>query len=361
MSRQQHNAVLLPAAGVALKVGQRATPTPGPGQVLVRNQSVGFNPVDVFMTKTGFQVGSYGYPAVIGADGAGTIAELGEGVTGWKIGDRVLYQSAFDPDRGTFQELTIADAERVAGIPKNLSYEEAATVPLTLATAAIGAYQAKSDVLRPDGQDVGGAGLTPPWEEGGRGKYEGKVALVIGGSSSVGQYAIQLAKLSGFSTIITTASKHNEAYCKSAGATHVIDYHIVPYAELSAEVKAIVGDKPLTYIYDAISSAESQKASWEALSPGGALVVVLPASTDIGKPGKDDENGRRVVAVFGTVNDPENWAFGKKLYGALPGLLEKGELRPHKIENVGKGLEAVLKGVERLEKGISGVKLVASL
>lgn len=61
-------------------------------------------------------------------------------------------------------------------------------MPLCLATAAIGLYKPKSSQVLPTGFDIGGAGLTPPWAEGGTGKYQGQAAVVFRGSSSVGQF-----------------------------------------------------------------------------------------------------------------------------------------------------------------------------
>lgn len=91
-------------------------------------------------------------------------------------------------DYSTFQEYTVVNAARMARIPPSITPEQAATIPLGLATAALGLYREKKDSLRPEGFDIGGAGLTPPWASGGTGKYAGKAALVIGGSSSVGQF-----------------------------------------------------------------------------------------------------------------------------------------------------------------------------
>ncbi|VDC03740.1 unnamed protein product [Peniophora sp. CBMAI 1063] len=348
----QHTALIIPAATAAFQVVKRVTPKVLPGQVLVRNKAIALNPVDYVIA------GPFGsrlwksFPAVVGSDGAGEIAQLGEGVTGWKVGDKVFYQSRFESDRGTFQELTIADAARIARVPDKYSYEEVVTLPLALATAAIGAYKPRLSELRADKHDVGGAGLIPPWEAEGRGKYAGQAAVIVSGSSSVGQFATQLAKLSGFSTIITTASKHNEDYCKSAGATHVIDYHDVPYPELPAAVKKIVGDTPLTYVYDAASIPESQKAGWDMLSPGGAIVVVKPPSQEIGTIGQDDEKGRRAVWVYGGANEQDHGDFGAGLYAALTEMLDKGELKPNKIEVIGHGLEVIPDGLARLQKGM---------
>lgn len=101
----------------------------------------------------------------------------------------------------------------------------------------------------------------------------------------------------------------------------------MPYAELPGAVKKIVGDTPIAYVYDAVSNAESQKAGWDALSPGGALVIVLPPSPAVGKQGQDDEKGRRTVWVAGIVSDPYHEAFGNGLYAALTGLLENGDIK----------------------------------
>ncbi|KZV67302.1 GroES-like protein [Peniophora sp. CONT] len=360
MSNQQHIALILSAPGV-FEIGKRPTPTPGPEQVLIRNRAVAVNPVDSVIHKTGYILGPHGWPVVMGNDGAGGIVALGEGVTGWRVGDKVFYQSGFEPNRGTYQELTIADAARIARISEKLSYEEVVTLPLALATAAIGAYRPRSERLLENKHDAGGAGLTPPWESSGRGKYAGQPALIMSGSSSVGQFAIQLAKLSGFDPIITTASKRNEAYCKSAGATHVLDYHDVPYAELRSAVANIIGDASLDYIYDAVSNSDSQKTGWDMLAPSGAMVIVAPPSEAIGKPGKDDAMGRRVVWVFGNVNDPVHHEFGTGMYAVLTEMLEKGELKPNQVESLGHGLEVVPGGIEKLQKGVSGVKLVATL
>jgi hypothetical protein len=82
-------------------------------------------------------------------------------------------------------------AEIVAKIPENITFDQAASVPLGLATAAIGFY---------DALDKGGAGLTPPWEAAGAGKYKGRGTLILGGSSSVGQY--------GSSTVLVDYGSH---------------------------------------------------------------------------------------------------------------------------------------------------------
>ena len=136
--------------------------------------------------------------------------------------------------------------------------------------------------------------------------------------------AIQLLKLSGFSPIITTASKHNEAYCKAAGATHIIDYHDVPYPELPAAVKKITSE-PISVIYDAVALPDVQKALWEILAPNGKLASVAPPS--FGKDGETNEDGKLVAGIYGSAKGPYNYEFGKKMYAAITELLGSGDIQ----------------------------------
>ncbi|KZV71795.1 GroES-like protein [Peniophora sp. CONT] len=352
----QQKALVLPAVGPGktFELGTRAVPHPGPGQVLIRNEAVALNPVDWIIRNYGVFVSAHGWPAVVGNDGAGKIVALGSDVQGWAVGDTVLYQCFWSPDRGTFQEYTIADAVRIARVPTNISVEEAATVPLGLGTAAIALYNAPSATC---------AGFTAPWEADGAGKYVGQAALVIGGSSSVGQYGKFIhptsTTLSGFSPIITTASARNEVYCKKAGATHVIDYNAVPYSTLPDKVAEILDGAPLIVAYDAISLPDSQKAAWAALAPRGTLVVVLEPAVG-GTPGTEAEQGKKMVRAYGMANEGENLEFSARMYSVIPSLLERGDLKPNKVEILQGGLAGIPAGLERLEaKKVSGVKLVA--
>ncbi|VDB88209.1 unnamed protein product [Peniophora sp. CBMAI 1063] len=329
---QQHKALLIHAKGARMELGTRPTPTPGAGQVLVRTIAVGLNPIDSYMQLVGFYITEDRLPVVPGCDGAGEVVKLGPDVHGWEIGDKVFYPGHMHNDRTTFQELVVVDSLRMAKIPTNITPEQAATIPL-------------------------GAGLTPPWAEGGRGKYAGKAALVISGSGSVGQFALQLLKASGFSPLIATAAKQNEEYCKAAGATHVIDHKEVPYADLPAAVKKIVGETPIAFVYDAWAKGESQKAGFSLLAPGGAMATAMKA--EVGLRAKDDELGRRVVSPYGGTNEENHLDFSAEMYAHLTEMLEKGELKPNNVKLLEGGFEAIPAGCDELLKGVSGVKLVA--
>lgn len=135
--------------------------------------------------------------------------------------------------------------------------------------------------------------------------------------------AIQLAKLNKFSPIIATASLHNEALLKSLGATHVLDRSLAPDAILS-EIQKITGGTPIEYVYDAISLADTQSVAYQALAPGGVLLLVLPAA--IPEDLKAAADGKKIVNVFGNVHPPQNRKIGVEVYSRLTEWLKNGVL-----------------------------------
>jgi len=196
--------------------------------------------------------------------------------------------------------------------------------------------------------------LQAPWEEGGRGKYAGKPFVILGAASSIGQYVIQLAKLSGFSPIIVTASLHNAEFLRSLGATHVLDRNLT-LEQLRGEIVKITKE-PLDLIYDAVSVPETQLAAYELLAPGGTLVLVLYTKITEERPDK------KVVRAFGQANfPPENRVVAAELYGKhLTAWLKEGIIKPNRFEVLPNGLEGIPEGLERLRNNlVSGVKLVA--
>ena len=180
---------------------------------------------------------------------------------------------------------------------------------------------------------------------------------------------IQFAKLSGFSPIITTASKHNEALLKSLGATHIID-RSTPLSDLAAAIKSITS-KPLKIAYDAISTGETQNAAYDALAPGGKLETVLPVAVDKAK----ITPKKQVQQVSGSPYAPQHKEIGKSLYASVTSLLEAGDikvrlgvccvmlvmtwLQPNNVEVLPGGLAGIPDGLEKLRKGVSALKLVA--
>ncbi|EPQ54186.1 GroES-like protein [Gloeophyllum trabeum ATCC 11539] len=343
---EQQKALFLPEKQGAFALGDKPIPFPGPGELLLKVEAVGLNPLDWKLQKWGVPAFIHEYPAVLGEDIAGTVESVGEGVSGFAKGDRVIYQGTFTPDKAGFQQYTLAVAQFTAKIPSNISLDEGATLPTAVATAAMGLYAPINDTA------PGGAGLTAPWEAGGRGKYAGKPILVLGGSSSVGQMVIQFAKLSGFSPIITTASQTNQTLVNSLGATHLID-RALPAESFHAAVSSIT-TAPLEIIYNTISTPETQQVAYDLLAPGGAVVFTLPLAIKVGAQGK-----KRVINVFGAVAIPSQQKTGAGLYAALEGLLANGELKPNPVRVLPGGLNGVVDGLREMEEGrVSGYKLI---
>ncbi|KAH8074798.1 GroES-like protein [Cristinia sonorae] len=317
---------------------------PGPGEVLIRVEATALNPVDWKVQASGAYVNDY--PAILGTDSAGIVVEVGEGVTSLAVGDRVFHQGWFTNRLATFKQFTISAAEIVAKIPDSITFDQAASIPVGLGATFVGLY----------GKSIerGGAGLVAPWQDGGVGKYAGQPIVVFGGSTSVGQYVIQLAKLSGFSPIITTASPHNADLVKSLGATHFIDRN-TPAEGIIAEVKKVTGE-PVKIIYDAVAEESTQGVAYDILSPGGTLVLVLPPKIDKSK----ITPNKTVINTFGTVHAEAHRELGVQLYSKVSDYIVSGDLKPNRTEALPGGLSGIPDGLKRLQNNqVSGVKLIA--
>ncbi|KAI1797058.1 GroES-like protein [Ganoderma leucocontextum] len=321
--------------------------TPGPKELLVKVAATALNPVDWKIKEFGFFVENY--PFIPGTDASGIVEEVGSQVTNVAKGDKILFQGFFANEKATFQQYTIVPADLAAKVPENITLDQAASVPLGLATVTLGLWG-----HHPDAKSVS---LAAPWEEGGETKYAGKAFVVLGGASSVGQYAIQAARLSKFSPIIATASPHNTELLKSLGATHVLDRSLAP-AALAAEVAKLTAGTSVDVVYDAISHADTQTLGYELLAPGGALVTTL--ATDIPEDKLKAGGDKKVVNVFGSVHHPDNRDFGVELYSRLTELLRTGAIVPNTVEVVPGGLAGIAEGLEKLkENKVSGKKLIA--
>ncbi len=199
-----------------LEVGPAPYTPPGKNQIVVRNHAVAINPLDWIIQVAGPVAYRWlTYPTVIGSDVAGEVVEVGEAVTRFRVGDRVLgHAVGTDKDsntaaEGAFQEYTVVLERMAAAIPDTLSYESACVLPLTVSTASSGLFQ--KDQL----------GLKHPSANA---DPTGETVLIWGGSTSVGSNAIQLAVAAGYD-VITTASPRNVNYVTSLGASQVFDYN----------------------------------------------------------------------------------------------------------------------------------------
>jgi NADPH2:quinone reductase len=181
-----------------LRVGEVATPQPGPGEVRVRLRTSGVNPSDV-KSRAG-ATRQIAWPRLIPhSDGAGEIDLVGPGVPASRVGERVwVWNGQWKRADGTAAESIVLPAEQAVVLPANISFEAGACLGIPAMTA----YHAVA--------------LT--------GADAGSTVLVAGGAGAVGHYAIQFAKARGTTVITTVSSAGKAEVARKAGADHAINY-----------------------------------------------------------------------------------------------------------------------------------------
>jgi NADPH:quinone reductase len=288
-----------PGGSETLHLAEAETPRPGPGQVLVRLAYAGVNPAD-WKVREGWlsPFFDYRFPFVLGFDGAGLVAALGEGVGGLEIGDRVAAVSNQGTGAwGTYADYCIADADRVARLPASVDLAEAAALP----TAGMTAWSAVFD--------VGEAG-------------EGRTVLINGGAGGVGGYAIQLARMAG-AKVAATSGAANLDYLRRLGADLAIDYRL---GDVAAAVRAFAPEG-VDLLVDAVGQG-SLIEGWRLVRPGG---VVAPIATLIPNEPQPDADraaaqGVRIAPTMSTYDRQ-----GAQLRGLVAAMGE-GRLRAPDIE-----------------------------
>ena len=133
--------------------------------------------------------------------------------------------------------------------------------------------------------------------------------------------AIQLAKLSGFSPIIVTASSRNSSALKAIGATHTLDRSLSSKA-IVPQVKRITEGKNISHVFDAVAIRTTQHLAVDILAPRGKVVLVLPAVDDL-----DLKEGRETIMIQSQPKSPKNIQLVSKLYGEWLGELLDGHLK----------------------------------
>ncbi|KEP55645.1 putative zinc type alcohol dehydrogenase [Rhizoctonia solani 123E] len=334
MTQQQKASLLLEKHG-KLEVGARPIPVPQGKQALVKVTAAGVNPLDWKIIDYGIFVDKF--PTVLGFDGAGVIHAVGPDVAGFKIGDRVLFQGAFDSvDQRAYQQYAIVDTEILAKTPNNINDDQASTIATGAVTAYFSLFQK--------------TGVSPPLSGP---TASGRSILILGGSSSVGQFAIQFARLAGFSNIATTASSQHADLLKSLGATHLFDRDV--------DVKAIQSAfaTPLSFVFDTISVESTQLFAFDILTtpspvPGARLSILLDPTESL----KEKNLGDKVSVdhilgssyMFRDVSIP----FWKR----VEEWIKKSEIVPNRVQLVKGGLAGIPDALNLSRKGVSGVKVV---
>lgn len=178
-----------------LELVERPLPDPGPGQVRVRVEAAGVHPVDLFVRSgppAGFLADRVQPPYILGWDLAGAVDAVGDGVTGFRPGDRVIGLTSWKrTGAGSYTDYAVFDASWLAPAPTSVSAAEAATIPLNALTAA---------------QAVDRLDVAP-----------GTTIVVTGAAGSLGGFAVELAVARGF-RVLAVAARADESVVRTFGA-----------------------------------------------------------------------------------------------------------------------------------------------
>lgn len=369
-----NNALWLAAKQAAFSVAPAPYTAPRGREVVVRTRSVAINAFDRHLQTIGSLACPWlTYPMVVGHDLAGDVVEVGEAVTRFRPGDRVLGLAAgVDKGRnraaeGAFQHYVVLLEHMMTPLPAELSYTQASVLPLGLSTAACALFQ--DDFLA----------LAPPRLQR---QPCGETVIVWGGSTSVGANAIQLAAAAGYD-VLTTCSPANFEFVRALGARQAFDYR-------SASVVAdLVGALRQSRCAGAVAIGPGAASACLDLvaAAGGArtVAVVTPPATFDGIPAGrgrlrkllpillDNATGllrltwrarRRGVAtpfVWGT-SLIHNRVGPLIFQDYLPEALARGAFKPAPpCQVAGHGLEAIPGAMAMHAAGVSAAKLVVTL
>jgi NADPH2:quinone reductase len=215
-------AAVVTADGV--KVQEAPRPSPGPEDILVRVRAATLNRADLAVAAGHSHGAMGGAGTVLGLDFAGEVAEVGSAVTGVRPGDRVTCSGA-----GGYAEYAVADIGRVLPVPdRNLSWEQAATLPVALATM--------HDALVVNGRF-----------------RAGESAMILGASSGVGLMGMQIAKFLGATVVVGTSTDAvRRARLAEFGADVAVDTKDSGWVD---EVLAVTGGRGVDVVVDQVSGA----------------------------------------------------------------------------------------------------------
>ena len=272
-------AIRLSEYGGQLVFNDLPTPTIARDEILVKVKSTAVNHLDLVKASgAARQILPIDLPWIPGHEFSGVIEQIGSDVAGWTPGDAVFGVSGTG---GAYAEYLAVKPAVIARKPSNLSFDEAASVPVASQTAWQGIFT--------------------------HGHLEkGQTILIHGGAGAVGAYAVQLASQAG-TTVIATASGDDEAYLNSLGASRVLDYRKMQFETVLQEKVDVVFD---------LVGGDAQKRSFLVLKEGGHLVSAT-------QPVSQEEAARHRVS--GTMM---RLVPSSDVLGRIARLLEEGTLRP---------------------------------
>jgi len=230
-------------------------PTPKLGEVLVRIYAASINQTDVKVSVgKSVKFGGPEDPMILGTDGAGEVVEVGEGCTKFRVGDRVFF--AGERTKNMANAEFCAVAEKICGrMPQNLTWAEAAAMPLTTLTAWEAMFESMAIPL-------GSAASI----------------LVVGAAGGVGCISTQIAARLLNLTVVATASRPESVeFCKANGAHHVINHRDPLKPQLEK-----LGLQHVNYVMNCADWGDAQCSQWvDCLAPLGKIATILPPTSAI--------------------------------------------------------------------------------
>jgi NADPH2:quinone reductase len=326
-----------------LKDANLSKPTPSRREVCIRIRAAAFNPVDTKIRKGEF--GNVPFPKVLGADCSGVIESIGDSSTEFSIGDEVIAYALGPHSKGTYAEYTVLPAAFVAKKPKNLSFEQAASLPLVGLTA----FQAL----------IGSGAL-----------QRERSLFVVGGAGGVGSMAIALAKAYKATPIITTAgSEESAAYLMShlqLPKKHILLYKGLSTDEIEKRALDLLGQRGFATVLDTVGG-EMRTLALRLANLQGHVATILPGeSLDCSRGSLLFQKSLSLHVIFlGSAAyspDESAWSVYRSQLKALVQLVEKQELICPQIEVLGSlSAETVQTAHRNLESGHTRGKLVMTV
>ncbi|KAI9372971.1 chaperonin 10-like protein [Aspergillus egyptiacus] len=322
--------------GPSVQLVDSPIPSPRPDEVLIKVVVSGTNPKDWKLPEW------LDNPGNQGDDIAGIVEQVGDNVTEFKPGDRVAAFHEMTKPGGSYAEYALAWQHTTVHLPRNISFEEAATLPLAALTSVSALYNHLA--------------LPAPWSPA-----TTKIPLVIyGGASAIGAYAIQLAQKSNVHPVIAIAGRGApfvEGLIDRSKGDTIVDYRQgdeAVVAGIQAAVDAAGADAKLLHTYDCVSEGSSYGNLAKVVAPGGKIVTVLPFKEYEGIP----EHVQLIKNSVGCVHDDQK-DLGFVYFRYLAKGLRDGWFKPHPHEVVPGGLLGLEKALSNLKEGkASAVKYV---
>ena len=239
-----------PGPPETLIYGEKPEPHAGPGQVRIAVKAAGLNFPDLLIIEDKYQFRGP-RPFSPGFEAAGVVDQVGEGVTGLKVGDRVLSYGYF----GALAQFHVANQNDVLAIPDNMPFDDAAALPLTYFTSSY----ALADRAR----------IQP-----------GETLLVLGAAGGIGAACVQLGKALGARVVAAVSSEAKAAHAQANGADQTLVYPTgegIDSRALAAQFKAAVGEGGADVIVDMVGGAYSEAALRAIAFNGRHLVIGFTA------------------------------------------------------------------------------------